>query len=83
MAVILLVRNGSSMVHYKDEIAYLKKIREAITTQIEPHINSGLVGAIYTQYNNIFSENNGLVDNERMLKTQYDNSFAINKKLLK
>lgn len=67
--------------HCKDKIAFLKRIRKTIEEQIEPHINSGLVGAIYTQYNNVFEENNGLVDSEHVLKMEYNDTFAINKKI--
>lgn len=55
----------------KSEEKYLEKISKCLQTEILVNINNGLCGAIYTQYNDIENEKNGIVDENRKPKSKY------------
>ena len=55
--------------NYRTEKEYLLKLKKCIEEEIKPLIEQGLCGAIYTQYNDIENEKNGLVDENRKVKT--------------
>lgn len=64
--------------HCNNEEEYINKIRKTLEEQIIPFINHGLIGAVYTQYNDIGDEKNGIVDEDRNLKVEtYRRIFKI------
>lgn len=54
----------------RTENEYLKKIRQSLDKEILNNVNNGLCGAIYTQYNDIENEKNGIVNENRMPKSK-------------
>lgn len=65
--------------HCKDELAYIKKIKDTISTQIAPFVDSGLNGAIFTQLYDVFEEKNGLKEDNGSLKRIPDGWFEMKK----
>ncbi len=65
--------------HCKDELAYIKKIKDTISTQIAPFVDSGLNGAIFTQLYDVFGEKNGLKEDNGSLKRIPDGWFEMKK----
>jgi len=64
---------GSSKFTYKNltkEEEYLKELKRLLKRDIKPYIDEGLNGYVYTQYNDIEDECNGLVDTDRKLKVK-------------
>ncbi len=67
-----------SYANLDNEDKYIDKIRKTIDEQIAPFKNQGLVGAVYTQYNDIEDEKNGIVDDNRNLKIKrYNRAFKL------
>jgi hypothetical protein len=52
---------------FKSEKEFLKQLKELIQRDVKPYIDQGLVGYVYTQYNDVENEQNGLVDKHRVL----------------
>lgn len=65
--------------HCKDELAYIKKIKDTISTQIAPFVDSGLNGAIFTQLYDVFGEKNGLKEDNGSLKRIPEGWFEMKK----
>lgn len=56
--------------NFKSEKKYILRLKKCIEEEIIPYIDKGLCGSIYTQYNDIETEQNGLVDENRQLKVR-------------
>ncbi len=61
---------GYTYKNLKSEKEYLEKIKKCLQNEILNNTNNGLCGAIYTQYNDIESEKNGIVDENRNPKSK-------------
>ena len=54
----------------KDSKAYVKKLNDILDRDVRAHLDDGLIGSIYTQYNDIENEQNGIVNSDRKLKDE-------------
>ena len=68
---------------FKSEKEFLKQLKELIQRDVKPYINQGLVGYVYTQYNDVENEQNGLVDKHRVLKSRKLKNFFKDKHMTK
>ncbi len=70
--------NGYTYKNLDSEEEYLERINKCLYGEVLLNSYNGLCGAIYTQYNDIESEKNGIVDENRKPKSKFfKNVFAV------